>query len=80
MENEEINEVIDLTGEVCPMVFMKTKLKLSDMNEGEHLEVIINKEGITDNVPTSLREEGHRIIRVKKINDKFSILIEKKDN
>ena len=78
MENEEINEVIDLTGEVCPMVFMKTKLKLSDMNEGEHLEVIINKEGITDNVPTSLREEGHRIIRVKKINDKFSILIEKK--
>ena len=78
MKNEEINEVIDLTGEVCPMVFMKTKLKLADMNEGEHLEVIINKEGITDNVPTSLREEGHKIIKVKKINDKFSILIEKR--
>ena len=77
MENEEINEVIDLSGEVCPMVFMKAKLKLAEMNKGEYLEVILNKEGITDNVPASIREEGHRIVRVKKINDKFSLLIEK---
>ena len=32
MENEEINEVIDLSGAVCPMVFMNAKLKLAEMN------------------------------------------------
>ncbi len=79
MEDIKIDKVIDLSGEVCPMTFMKTKLKLKEMKEGEFLEVIISQNGITENVPASIAEEGHRIVRVKKIDDKFSLIIEKKE-
>ena len=78
MDNIKINEIVDLSGEVCPMTFMKTKLKLNEMNNGEYLEVILSENGITENVPANIAEEGHKIISVKKINDNFSLIIEKK--
>ena len=37
----------------------------------------IGESGITENVPANIADEGHKIISVKKINDNFSLIIEK---
>lgn len=53
---------LDITGEVCPMTFVKTKLHIEKMRAGETLEVrLIGAEPLR-NVPRSVRELGHEIV------------------
>jgi sulfite reductase (ferredoxin) len=61
----------------CPMNFVKTKIDLASMNKGELLEIWIDDGEPVENVPGSVRSEGHRIIKQTKINDYWSVLIEK---
>ena len=44
-------ETIDITGEVCPMTFVRTKLKLERMQPGEVLSVRLIGEEPLRNVP-----------------------------
>ena len=74
---EEIKHKLDLHGVVCPMNFVKTKLALEGLSKGELLEVILDEGDAMLNVPRSLKEEGHRIIRVSPLGTTFSIIIEK---
>ena len=68
---------LDLRGVICPTNFVKAKLKLEEMNIGEVLEIIIDAGEPVANVPRSIKEEGHKIIKVDKVNDHFRLLIEK---
>jgi len=68
---------LDLRGVICPVNFVKTKLKLEEMNIGEILEVLIDAGEPIANVPRSIKEEGHKIIKVEKIDGHFRLLIEK---
>ena len=55
---------------VCPINFVKTKLKLEEMNSGEIPEIVIIGEPMA-NVPRSIKEEGHKVIKVDKAGDCF---------
>lgn len=68
---------LDLKGVPCPMNFVKTKLKLEEMNSGQVLEVIIDDGEPIRNVPRAVKEEGHQILNVEKIEDKWRLLIKK---
>ncbi|OGX25732.1 MAG: preprotein translocase subunit TatB [Omnitrophica WOR_2 bacterium RIFCSPHIGHO2_02_FULL_45_21] len=68
---------LDLRGVVCPINFVKTKLKLEEMDTGQVLEVIIDAGEPIANVPRSIKEEGHKIIKVDKVEGHFRLLIEK---
>lgn len=68
---------LDLRGVVCPINFVKTKLKLEEMDTGQILEIIIDPGEPMANVPRSIKEEGHKIIKVEKIGEHFRLLIEK---
>ncbi len=69
---------LNLEGEVCPLNFVKTKLALEEMESGQVLEVILDSGEPIQNVPRSVREDGHKIIKVQKLEDEtFKILIEK---
>jgi tRNA 2-thiouridine synthesizing protein A len=57
---------------------VKTKLKLEELVEGDRLEVLLDEGEPVENVPRSVREEGHRIIKLEKVNDYYRLLIEKK--
>lgn len=57
-------ETIDITGEVCPMTFVRTKLKLERMQPGEVLSVRLRGEEPLRNVPRAARDEGHIILRI----------------
>ena len=77
MEKEKPNEYLDLRGVVCPINFVKAKLKLEEMEKGDLLELIIDSGEPMANVPRSIKEEGHKIVRVQKLDDCFSLLIKK---
>jgi len=68
---------IDLRGVMCPINFVKTKLKLEAMNPGEILEVILDSGDPIQNVPKSIKEEGHKIIEVKKEGDFFRLKVQR---
>jgi TusA-related sulfurtransferase len=56
---------IDITGEVCPMTFVRTKLRLERMQAGEVLRVRLRGEEPLRNVPRAAREEGHAILAIE---------------
>ncbi|MGE4074869.1 MAG: sulfurtransferase TusA family protein [Reyranella sp.] len=56
---------IDITGEVCPMTFVRTKLKLERMQAGEVLSVRLRGDEPLRNVPRAAREEGHAILAIE---------------
>lgn len=73
----KVDEKLDLRGVICPMNFVKTKLKLEEMLSGQILEVILDDGEPIRNVPRSIREEGHKIIKVEKLDNAFKLLIKK---
>lgn len=68
---------LDLRGVMCPINFVKTKLKLESMEQGEVLEVVLDSGEPIQNVPKSIKEEGHKIVEVKKEEDHFRIKVQK---
>jgi len=77
MNEIKINEKLDLRGVICPMNFVKTKLKLEEIRTGQILEVILDDGESVRNVPRSVKEEGHQIIKVEKLESAFKLLIKK---
>lgn len=69
---------IDITDVVCPITFVKAKVALEDMEDGQILEVKMNKGEPVMNVPRSFKEEGHKVLNVTNNNDgTFTVLVEK---
>lgn len=58
------DQTIDITGEVCPMTFVRTKLKLERMQPGDVLHVRLRGDEPLRNVPRSARDEGHIILAI----------------
>jgi len=78
-ENEEIipDDKIDLRGVLCPINFVKTKLKLEMLETGQILEAILDDGEPMRSVPKSVKEEGHKIIKVEGLDGSYRILIKK---
>lgn len=74
---DDIKKRIDLQGVVCPLNFVKTKLALEELNAGERLEVILDEGDAMLNVPRSLKEEGHKIVKVEPLGEAFRIVVQK---
>jgi TusA-related sulfurtransferase len=69
---------LDITREHCPMTYVKVKLALAKLSEGDRLEVILNRGEPLENVPRSAAEEGHKIVEVLDGVDPCRVLIEKR--
>jgi len=68
----------DFRGVKCPMNFVKTKIELSTLNSGDLLEILLDDGEPIENVPGSLRSEGHDIIKQDRVENHWSVLIQKK--
>lgn len=53
---------LDITAEICPFTFVKTKLMLEKMSVGQTLAVDLRGVEPLRNVPASVREEGHAVL------------------
>lgn len=59
---EETDYYLDITAEVCPMTFVKTKLLLERVPAGAVVKVRLRGAEPLENVPRSVQEMGHRIL------------------
>ncbi len=79
MQEIKPDRELDIRGEVCPFTFVKSKLVLEQMEEGQILRVIIDYEPSAENVPKSMREEGQEVLAVNKIGENlWEILVRKR--
>lgn len=56
---------LDITGEVCPMTFVRTKLLIERMAPGETAEVRLRGAEPLENVPRSVREQGDEVLALE---------------
>ena len=56
---------LDITGDVCPITFVKTKLLMEKMKSGEVVEIRLPPGEPLENVPNSVREEGHTVLSLE---------------
>lgn len=72
------DEFLDITDVVCPMTFVKTKVALEDLDDGQILELHLNDGEPIQNVPRSLKDDGHKILELANNDDgTFTIWVEK---
>ena len=74
---DKISSHIDLQGVSCPMNFVKTKAALAALSTGELLEVILDEGDAILNVPRSVKEEGHQVVKVESLGITFRVVIKK---
>lgn len=55
---------LDICQEVCPFTFVRTKLLIERMAPGETAEIRLQGAEPLLNVPRSVREHGHVVIRL----------------
>ena len=77
MTEIKIDKTLNLKGVPCPMNFVKTKLKLEEMDSGEVLEVFLDDGDPIKNVAASVKEEGHQIIGITRVGQKWKLLVKK---
>ncbi|MBR4378848.1 MAG: sulfurtransferase TusA family protein [Prevotella sp.] len=76
---EEPKRVKDLRGVLCPMNFVRTKLELATLNSGDLLEIWLDDGKPIENVPGSVRLEGHEILSQTQHSDGYwQVIIKKK--
>ena len=68
----------DFRGVACPMNFVKTKIALAPLNHGSLLEILLDDGQPINNVPGSVRNEGHEVVSTIKEGDHWRVLIRKK--
>ena len=60
---------LDITGETCPMTFVRTRLALDRMESGATLLVRLRGAEPKTNVPRTALEQGHSIVAQRDLAD-----------
>ena len=79
-EQNEIkyDDAEDITDKVCPLTFVKAKVAIDELDDGEILAIRMNDGEPVQNVPRSLKEEGHQILKLADNEDGTYTLFVKK--
>lgn len=78
MTDYVIDDTVDITDVVCPMTFVKAKVALEELDDGQILAVRMNDGEPVQNVPRSIKEEGHQILKLLSNEDGTYTLIVRK--
>ena len=60
----KVDDKVDITDVVCPVTVVKTKVALEELEDGEILQVHLNDGEPVQNVPRSVKDEGHQILKL----------------
>ena len=78
MAEFEITNRVDITDVVCPVTFVKAKVALEELEDGDVLSIRMNDGEPVQNVPRSIKEEGHQILKLLNNGDGTYDLIVRK--
>jgi TusA-related sulfurtransferase len=75
--NEQIapDAIVDITGDVCPMTFVRTRLALDRLRPGQTLLVSLRGAEPLANVPRTAQEQGHAVLSLETGQDGVSHLL-----
>jgi tRNA 2-thiouridine synthesizing protein A len=62
---QDVTRQIDITRDICPMTFVRTRLVLDRMAPGETLLVTLKGDEPLRNVPRTAAEQGHEVLSVE---------------
>ncbi|MDR1743480.1 MAG: sulfurtransferase TusA family protein [Dysgonamonadaceae bacterium] len=72
------NYKIDITKDHCPITFVKTKIELSKLAQGDTLEVLLLKGEPLENVPRTSTEQGYTVLSIEPVDgDIYKVIIQK---
>lgn len=77
MSQIKVDQVLDLKKTPCPINFVKAKLKLEDMEKGQVLEILLDDGDPIINVTASVKEEGHKILKVEELAGFWKLTVKK---
>jgi tRNA 2-thiouridine synthesizing protein A len=69
------DQELDITREVCPMTFVRTRLALDRMRPGQVLLVRLKGEEPLRNVPRTATEQGHEVLELETGDDGVTRLL-----
>ena len=76
--NIPADEYLDITDVGCPVTFVKAKVQLEEMQKGQILQLKINDGEAIQNVPRSLKDDGHKVLDISVNEDgSYMVLVEK---
>jgi len=70
--------MLDITAEVCPMTFVKTKVALHKLSKGDTLEVLLCGEEPLRNVPRAIEENGDKVVCIEHLEGETHKIVIKK--
>lgn len=73
-------ETLDITGLICPMTFVRTKLALEKLSPGDVLEVTLKGSEPLNNVPRSARQHGHTVLSVTALDDDTHLVMIRRED
>jgi tRNA 2-thiouridine synthesizing protein A len=59
------HHVLDITRDICPLTFVKTKLLIERMSSGDTAEIRLTGAEPLENVPRSVSEHGHLVLSLE---------------
>ena len=77
MADIAFDDQVDITDKVCPLTFVKAKVAIEELDDGEVLAIRMNDGEPVQNVPRSMKEEGHKILKLEDNEDVTVLGIEK---
>ena len=69
MADIKFDDEVDITDKVCPLTFVKAKVAIEELDDGEVLAIRMNDGEPVQNVPRSMKEEGHKILKLEDNED-----------
>ncbi|HWR58640.1 MAG TPA: sulfurtransferase TusA family protein [Thermodesulfovibrionales bacterium] len=79
MDIMKIDKKINIKGLTCPYTFVKSKLAVEDLDIGQVLEILLDSEEAARNIPKSMEDHGHKILRLEKISETDWVIQVRKD-
>ena len=78
MAEFNITDSIDITDVNCPITFVKAKIALEELDDGDILSIKLNDGEPVQNVPKSIKEEGHKVLSLTANGDgTFELIVQK---
>lgn len=74
MSDDSTVEVLDITGETCPMTFVRTRLALDRLPAGALLRVRLRGAEPVRNVSGSATSLGHALLRTTPLEDGSTLI------
>ena len=81
MADIKYDEFVDITDKVCPLTFVKAKVALDELDEGQVLAIRMNDGEPVQNVPRSMKDEGQQVLKLEDNQDgTYTLYVKKIDD